>query len=104
MTPNRYVNPYIAGSIVTGADMFFGREDVFSFVRRHLIGLHHDTPVVLYGQRRTGKTSVLYHLPRHLDPQYRCVLIDLHELSMDGGMGTLLWGIASVVSLSLIHI
>ena len=101
LTPNRYVNPYIAGSIVTGADMFFGREDVFSFVRRHLIGLHHDTPVVLYGQRRTGKTSVLYHLPRHLDPQYRCVLIDLHELSMDGGMGTLLWGIASVVSRSL---
>jgi hypothetical protein len=101
LTPNRYVNPYIAGSIVTGADMFFGREDVFSFVRRHLIGLHHDTPVVLYGQRRTGKTSVLYHLPRHLDPRYRCVLIDLHGLGMDGGMGTLLWGIASVVSRSL---
>jgi hypothetical protein len=81
--------------------MFFGREDVFSFVRRHLIGLHSDTPVVLYGQRRTGKTSVLYHLPRHLDPRYRCVLIDLHGLGMDGGTGTLLWGIANVVSRSL---
>lgn len=101
MTPNQPVNPYIAGSIVTGEDMFFGREDVFSFVRRHLTGLHRDTPVVLYGQRRTGKTSVLYHLPRQLGPRYRCVLIDLHGLGMDGGMGTLLWGIASVVSRGL---
>jgi kumamolisin len=101
MPANRSVNPYIAGSVVTGADMFFGRQDVFSFVRRHLMGLHRDTPLVLYGQRRTGKTSVLYHLPRHLDARYRCVLIDLHGLGMDAGMGSLLWGIATVVSRTL---
>ncbi len=101
MTANRSVNPYIAGNVVTGADMFFGREDVFSFVRRHLKGLHRDTPLVLYGQRRTGKTSVLYHLPQHLDARYRCVLIDLHGLDLDAGMGSLLWGIASVVSRTL---
>ena len=59
MIPSQPVNPYIAGSIVTGEEMFFGRQDVFSFVRRHLTGLHRDSPVVLYGQRRTGKTSVL---------------------------------------------
>jgi kumamolisin len=101
MPANRSVNPYIAGSVVTGADMFFGRQDVFSFVRRHLMGLHRDTPLVLYGQRRTGKTSVLYHLPRHLDARYRCVLIDLHGLGIDAGMGSLLWGIATVVSRTL---
>jgi hypothetical protein len=101
VSTNRSVNPYIAGSVVTGADMFFGREDVFSFVRRHLTGLHRDTPLVLYGQRRTGKTSVLYHLPRHLEARYRCVLIDLHGLGLDAGMGSLLWGIASVVSRTL---
>jgi kumamolisin len=101
VTANRSVNPYIAGSIVTGDDMFFGREDVFSFVRRQLTGLHRDTPLVLYGQRRTGKTSVLYHLPRHLDARYRCVLIDLHGLDLDAGVGGLLWGIASVVSRTL---
>jgi hypothetical protein len=98
---NRSVNPYIAGSVVTGADMFFGREDVFSFVRRHLTGLHRDSPVVLYGQRRTGKTSVLYHLSRHLDARYRCVLIDLHGLTMDAGISSLLLGIATVVSRTL---
>jgi hypothetical protein len=94
------VNPYIAGSPVTGNEMFFGREDVFSFIRRNLIGRHLDTPVVLYGQRRTGKTSVLYQLHRHLDPGYRCIVIDLHGLNLDG-MGNLLLGIASYVSRGL---
>ncbi len=99
---NRYlpVNPYIAGSPVTGTEMFFGRDDVFSFIRRNLIGRHRDTPVVLYGQRRTGKTSVLYQLHRHLDPGYRCIFIDLHGLSLDG-MGNLLHGIASAISRGL---
>ena len=94
------VNPYIAGSPVTGTEMFYGRGDVFSFIQRNLTGLHRDTPIVLYGQRRTGKTSVLYQLHRHLDPRYRCIFIDLHGLSLDG-TGNLLHGIANSISRSL---
>jgi AAA domain len=93
---HQHVNPYIAGSPVTGTEMFYGREDVFSFIRRNLIGRHRDTPVVLYGQRRTGKTSVLYQLHRHLDPRYRCIFIDLHGLNLHG-MGDLMLGIASSI-------
>ena len=100
MNRHLHVNPYIAGSPVTGTEMFFGRDDVFTFIRRNLIGRHRDTPVVLYGQRRTGKTSVLYQLHRHLDPSYRCIFIDLHGLSLDG-MGSLLHGIASSISRDL---
>jgi hypothetical protein len=102
LDPFLNVNPYIAGSPVTGTDMFFGREDVFSFVRRNLIGQHRDAPIVLYGQRRTGKTSVLYQLQRHLDPRYRCIFIDLQGLSLDG-MGNLMWEIASSISRGLRH-
>ena len=100
MDPKPPVNPYIAGSPITGTEMFYGRADVFSFIKRNLTGLHRDTPIVLYGQRRTGKTSVLYQLHRHLDPRYRCIFIDLHGLSLDG-MGNLLHGIANSVSRSL---
>jgi Subtilase family len=92
----QYVNPYIAGSPVTGTEMFFGREDVFSFVRRHLTGMHRDTPIVLYGQRRTGKTSVLYQLQRQLGTNYRCIFIDLHGLRLDG-LENFLWGMASAI-------
>ena len=84
MNSHQPVNPYIAGSPVTGTEMFYGREDVFSFIQRNLIGRHRDTPIVLYGQRRTGKTSVLYQLHRHLDPSYRCIFIDLHGLNLNG--------------------
>jgi ATPase domain predominantly from Archaea len=96
----RHVNPYIAGSPVTGTEMFYGRQDVFQFIRRNLIGAHQDTPVVIYGQRRTGKTSVLYQLHRHLDKDYRCVFIDMHGLNLDG-MANLLLGIANGISRSL---
>jgi ABC-type multidrug transport system ATPase subunit len=98
--PRHYVNPYIAGSAVSGAEMFFGREDVFAFIRRNLIGRHSNHPVVLYGQRRTGKTSVLYQLHRHLDPGYWCIFIDLHGLNLNG-VGNLMQGIATVISREL---
>jgi hypothetical protein len=97
MDPGHHVNPYIAGSPVTGTEMFYGRQDVFAFIQRNLIGRHRDTPVVLYGQRRTGKTSVLYQLHRHLDSRYRCIFIDLHGLNLSG-MGNFLLGIANAVS------
>jgi AAA ATPase domain len=94
------VNPYIAGSPVTGTEMFYGRGDVFDFIRRHLIGRHRNSPILLYGQRRTGKTSVLYQLHRELGPAYRCVFIDLHGLDLTG-MGNFLFDIATSISRSL---
>jgi hypothetical protein len=100
MTATSRLNPYIAGSPVTGAEMFFGRADVFEFVGRHLLGRHRDSPIVLYGQRRSGKTSILYQLQRHLDPAYRCVIIDLHGMQF-GNVGALLHGIATAISRAL---
>jgi hypothetical protein len=100
MDPRHQVNPYIAGSPVTGTEMFYGRQDVFAFVTRNLIGRHRDTPVVLYGQRRTGKTSVLYQLHRHLEDTYRCIFIDLHGLNLSS-TGSFLFGVANVISRAL---
>jgi hypothetical protein len=98
--PRPPVNPYIAGSPVTGTEMFYGRDDVFDFIRRNLIGRHRDSPILLYGQRRTGKTSVLCQLHRHLGPGYRCILIDLHGLDLTS-MGTFLLDMANSISWSL---
>ena len=100
MPSSRYINPYIAGNAVKDAEMFFGREDVFDFIRRNLVGPHSNNPIVLYGQRRTGKTSVLYQLQRRLSTGYWCVFIDLHGLNL-GGMANLLRGIATAISANL---
>jgi hypothetical protein len=94
------VNPYIAGNPVTGTDMFFGREDVFTFTREALTGRHRDNVIVLYGQRRTGKTSVLYQMSRHLGPRYLCIFVDLHGLALEG-LGGFLWELANYIQRTL---
>lgn len=94
------VNPYIAGNPVTNAEMFFGRADVFAFVREALIGKHRDNVIILYGQRRTGKTSALYQMHRQLGERYVCVLLDLHGLAMEGLDG-FLWEVANSIARAL---
>ena len=90
------INPYIAGNPVTGEEMFFGREDIFQFIRQTLTGKHRDQVIVLYGQRRTGKTSILYQLHRRLDTRYLCIFVDLHGLFMENE-GTFLWELANQI-------
>ncbi|MBN1812622.1 MAG: SUMF1/EgtB/PvdO family nonheme iron enzyme [Anaerolineae bacterium] len=90
---NSPTNPYIAGNPITGSEMFFGRQDVFRFIRETLVGRYQDNAIVLYGGRRTGKTSVLYQMGRYLDPKYVPVFVDLQAVSL-GGLGEMLWGIA----------
>ena len=75
-------NPYVAGSPLTQSEMFFGREDVFDFIRKSLVGRHQDNTIVLYGQRRTGRTSVLYQMRNNLESRYVPILIDLQGLSL----------------------
>lgn len=80
-------NPYIAGNPITGETMFFGRADVFEFIQRTLVGRHQDHPLVLYGQRRTGKTSMLYQIARRIGEPYVPILVDLHGLSLTSEAG-----------------
>ena len=57
------------------------------------MGRYQDNAIVLYGGRRTGKTSVLYQIGHHLDPRYVPVFVDLQSISLEG-LGEMLWGIA----------
>jgi basic membrane protein A len=71
------LNPYIAGSPVTDAKMFFGREDIFDWIEHSLAGQYADHILVIHGQRRVGKTSVLKQLPHRLPDRYIPVFFDL---------------------------
>lgn len=94
------INPYIAGNPITGTEMFFGREDVFAFIQQALVGKHRDNVIVLYGQRRTGKTSVLYQMPRRLGARYVAIFIDLHGLALKG-LDSFLWELANSIARGL---
>lgn len=69
--------PYVTGTPLKTDDVFVGREDVFGFVQEMLVGAHQNNVVILHGQRRTGKTSVLYRLPQMLGDTHYAVLIDM---------------------------
>ncbi len=79
-------NPYQAGRPISSPEMFFGREDVFDFLKQQLIGKVQDNIVVLHGQRRTGKTSILYQIQvtERLGPDVLPVLIDLQGIIPEG--------------------
>ena len=56
-------SPYIVGNPVDRDEMFFGRERTMERIRRQLGGGHANV-VLLEGNRRTGKTSILQRLEK----------------------------------------
>ncbi len=86
-------NPYVVGRPLQKGSVFFGREETFENIRRNLSGKHQDNILVLYGQRRTGKTSILYQLRHHLNQRFIPVLIDMQGI-LDEGLSAFLYTIA----------
>ncbi|RKZ92237.1 MAG: hypothetical protein DRR19_04835 [Candidatus Parabeggiatoa sp. nov. 1] len=67
-------NPYITGNPVGDSPAFVGRTDVMTEVLR-VLKHPEDNAIVLFGQRRIGKTSVLHELEAKLPrkgPYYPC--------------------------------
>ena len=56
-------SPYIVGNPVDRHEMFFGRAGIMDRIRRHLGGDRANV-ILLEGNRRTGKTSILKQLER----------------------------------------
>lgn len=57
-------NPYVVGRPLTGASasLYMGREEIFGWFAENLAGSSPPNALLLYGQRRIGKTSTLYQL------------------------------------------
>jgi hypothetical protein len=88
--------------LVPGSLTFYGREDVFQAVRQSIDGVARNGILVLTGERRVGKTSVLKHLPAHLDPaRYLCVYVDGNGLGIDPGLGGFYLSLIEDINLGL---
>lgn len=71
------LNPYVVGVPLTKhQDIFVGREDISRRIETILRNQHHP-PILLYGQRRMGKTSLLYNLRWMLPHRILPVFVDL---------------------------
>ena len=76
-------NPYIVGNPIRSKDMFFGREDDFRFIRDKLVNSPTGLIIVLAGERRSGKTSILYQiLNGRLGERFVPVFIDMQAMTI----------------------
>jgi hypothetical protein len=59
-------SPYIPGlPLQTNQQLFVGREDISAKIENYVVAIN-TPPLLLYGQRRMGKTSLLYNIGRLL--------------------------------------
>ena len=77
-------NPYIVGNPVRNPKMFFGREAEFQTVRHHFVESSDGMVFVFCGERRSGKTSILFQIrDGRLGPEFLPVLIDMQAMVIE---------------------
>lgn len=90
------VNPYVVGPPVGGKG-FFGRREVLEWIAQWLSNPH-SRSLVLFGQRRIGKTSVLLQLQRLLPADlFLPVYFDLHDQA-ERPLGEVLADVAGAIA------
>jgi ligand-binding sensor domain-containing protein len=66
----RAYNPYVSGDPVRSEEMFFGRQGLV----QRIVDTLHNNSIMIHGERRIGKTTLLYQLANVLrevkDPEY----------------------------------
>ena len=76
------INPYIVGNPIKSRDMFFGRRDDFAFIKRKLESGIKSYIIIFCGERRSGKTSILFQiLNGELGEKYLPLLIDMQTMA-----------------------
>ncbi|MBV9692048.1 MAG: VCBS repeat-containing protein [Ktedonobacteraceae bacterium] len=76
-------NPYSTGTPSPDNKMFFGREQDIAFLKDNLTRPSAQSVIVLYGQRRSGKTTLLLHLLKTpVLEEHIPVLIDMQGESL----------------------
>ena len=78
-------NPYAAyaeGGIVGDANMFFGREELIHNIANAIQKSRlQSKSVMVFGQKRSGKSSVLFHLKRLLQENKDLLILDLENIA-----------------------
>ncbi len=77
-------NPYAAyaeGGIVDAPEMFYGRQELIESIARVMQESHvQSKSVVIFGQKRSGKSSALHHLKQRLEGGKDLIVLDLGNI------------------------
>ncbi|MFM6007372.1 MAG: ATP-binding protein, partial [Sphaerospermopsis kisseleviana] len=78
LSTNLPPNPYIIGRPITDPKKFFGREGLFPLINDNL--LQNVQLILLYGQRRIGKSSILNLIPKKIsDDEFIFINFDFQD-------------------------
>ncbi|HWP47020.1 MAG TPA: tetratricopeptide repeat protein [Candidatus Limnocylindrales bacterium] len=73
--------PYAEGGIVGEPTMFYGRDDLIANVAKALETSRSQSKcVVIYGQKRAGKSSILYHLKKRLETKDDLLVLNIGNI------------------------
>ncbi len=74
-------NPYVAGAPLQTRDfgLLKGRRDIIRAIEKYILNANQQPSLLLYGRRRTGKSSTLLNLPRLLGSQFEPVYMDCQD-------------------------
>lgn len=98
----RYIpNPYSTGTPTHDSKMFYGREADLAFLQDNLMRSA-KTAIVLYGQRRSGKTTLLLQLINtSAFGEHIPVLIDMQRVSYNINIHNFLYKVADFIGQAL---
>ena len=97
-------NPYSTGTPVHDNEMFYGREEDLLALQDNLARTPAQTVMLLYGQRRTGKTTLLLHLANtSVLGEHIPILIDMQRESYNIDATKFLHNIAYYIAQAMIN-
>ena len=92
-------NPYLPGTpLRSNSSIFYGRQQLFNFIADNAGGWSQRNVLILIGQRRTGKTSLLLRLEKMLPENLLPVYIDCQSLGVIAGMANFFHDLAWLIS------
>lgn len=99
----RYIpNRYSTGTPIHDDAMFYGRDEDVIGLRHNLADTEAKTVLLLYGQRRTGKTTLLLHLTRtDALREHISVYVDMQRESYNITVSKFLHNIANYIALAM---
>jgi hypothetical protein len=105
-------NPYSSyarGGVVVKKSMFFGRDSVIERVTRVICEAREERKsLVIFGQKRSGKSSILYHLNKHFEDVEDLLVLNigdigalLEEATTQSLLTRIFWSILSALQSAL---
>lgn len=83
-SPNRFIPKTALQPNSFGLELFRGRQEAIRLLEIHVLNSVEMPMLLIQGQRRIGKTSLLNHLPRLLGSRFRIVYQDLQSAECQG--------------------